>query len=198
MIVQAGWNDISEEDFKTIATEAEKQTKLAKLVEDDEEEEEDDEEKEKEEEEVEEDDEGKEKEKEEEEEEEDEEEEVEDGEGDELEILGSRDFLEDDSHESEIQKGELRILNQEMTSNEKKQKKMNISKNNGRKTTPHLLESESSSSSGVWTAAQDALLIGACPHSWLFKMVAAVVHHGGAGMVTSVDWEEIEVDSKAS
>ena len=33
----------------------------------------------------------------------------------------------------------------------------------------------------VWSADSDALLIGPCPHSWLFPRVAAAVHHGGAG-----------------
>jgi len=33
----------------------------------------------------------------------------------------------------------------------------------------------------AWSATQDAFLTGPCPHSWLFKQVAAVVHHGGAG-----------------
>ena len=32
-----------------------------------------------------------------------------------------------------------------------------------------------------WRADRDAVLIGACPHAWLFERVAAVVHHGGAG-----------------
>lgn len=32
-----------------------------------------------------------------------------------------------------------------------------------------------------WSAARDAILIGPCPHSWLFEQVGAVVHHGGAG-----------------
>ena len=34
---------------------------------------------------------------------------------------------------------------------------------------------------GRWQADRDAVLIGSCPHSWLFQRVAAVVHHGGAG-----------------
>ena len=37
------------------------------------------------------------------------------------------------------------------------------------------------SSRGRWQADRDAVLIGSCPHSWLFERVAAVVHHGGAG-----------------
>ena len=34
--------------------------------------------------------------------------------------------------------------------------------------------------SGVdgWEASRDAMLIGPCPHSWLFPKVAAVIHHG--------------------
>ena len=42
-------------------------------------------------------------------------------------------------------------------------------------------KSEKSVKKVAWTAACDALLIGSCPHSWLFNQVAAVVHHGGAG-----------------
>ena len=33
----------------------------------------------------------------------------------------------------------------------------------------------------LWNAERDSLLIGSCPHSWLFDRVGAVVHHGGAG-----------------
>ena len=150
VIVQAGWNDIGEEDFKNIAKEAEKQAKLAKLVEDDEEEEEEEEE-----------------------------------EGAESEVVGSTPFLENDGTEVEIQIRKSEISDQEMNSIEQKQKKMNKTMNNGRKS--FHLKSTSSNSNGVWTAAKDALLIGACPHSWLFKMVAAVVHHGGAGMVSCVE-----------
>ena len=151
MIVQAGWNDIGEEDFKNIAKEAEKQAKLAKLVEDDEEEEE----------------------------------EKEEEEGVESEVVGSTPFLENDSTEVEIQIRKSEMSGQELNSIEQKQKKMNKTMNNGRKS--FHLKSASSNSNGVWTAAKDALLIGACPHSWLFKMVAAVVHHGGAGMVSCVE-----------
>lgn len=32
-----------------------------------------------------------------------------------------------------------------------------------------------------WKGSSDALLIGPCPHNWLFNQVAAVIHHGGAG-----------------
>eukprot|EP01034_Spumella_vulgaris_P023338 gene23338-29550_t len=32
-----------------------------------------------------------------------------------------------------------------------------------------------------WSAQSDAFFMGPCPHSWLFKQVDAVVHHGGAG-----------------
>lgn len=32
-----------------------------------------------------------------------------------------------------------------------------------------------------WTADQDALLIGPCDHNWLFPLVSAAIHHGGAG-----------------
>jgi hypothetical protein len=32
-----------------------------------------------------------------------------------------------------------------------------------------------------WIAENDAILIGSCPHSWLFTRVCGVVHHGGAG-----------------
>jgi len=35
--------------------------------------------------------------------------------------------------------------------------------------------------SRCWTATKFAFLVGPCPHSWLFKHVDAVVHHGGAG-----------------
>ena len=37
-----------------------------------------------------------------------------------------------------------------------------------------------------WRATNDSLLIGSCPHSWLFGRVGAVVHHGGAGNVVGV------------
>lgn len=36
-----------------------------------------------------------------------------------------------------------------------------------------------------WKASKDALMIGPCPHSWLFQHVAAVIHHGGAGTTHS-------------
>ena len=32
-----------------------------------------------------------------------------------------------------------------------------------------------------WKASRDAILIGPCPHSWLFQHVGAVIHHGGSG-----------------
>lgn len=36
-----------------------------------------------------------------------------------------------------------------------------------------------------WIAERDACLIDACPHTWLFPHVAAVVHHGGAGTTSA-------------
>ncbi len=40
----------------------------------------------------------------------------------------------------------------------------------------------------AWSAASDAFFMGPCPHTWLFKQVDAVVHHGGAGEQISVSY----------
>lgn len=37
----------------------------------------------------------------------------------------------------------------------------------------------------AWSASRDALVIGPCPHTWLFEHVGAVVHHGGAGTTSA-------------
>ena len=88
------------------------------------------------------------------------------------------------TQESKNIKQELQIPNEEVEDfnfdNRTQKEKKNVINMNDSKS--NRVKSPVTNSSGVWTAALDALLIGACPHSWLFKMVAAVVHHGGAGM----------------
>eukprot|EP00595_Chromulina_sp_UTEXLB2642_P003086 CAMPEP_0196763528 /NCGR_PEP_ID=MMETSP1095-20130614/4257_1 /TAXON_ID=96789 ORGANISM="Chromulina nebulosa, Strain UTEXLB2642" /NCGR_SAMPLE_ID=MMETSP1095 /ASSEMBLY_ACC=CAM_ASM_000446 /LENGTH=1269 /DNA_ID=CAMNT_0042116921 /DNA_START=178 /DNA_END=3987 /DNA_ORIENTATION=- len=37
----------------------------------------------------------------------------------------------------------------------------------------------------TWKSSRDAMLIGPCPHSWLFTKVSAVIHHGGAGTTSA-------------
>ena len=88
------------------------------------------------------------------------------------------------TQESKNIKEELQIPDEEVEDfnfdNRTQKEKKNVINMNDSKS--NHVKSPVTNSSGVWTAALDALLIGACPHSWLFKMVAAVVHHGGAGM----------------
>ena len=134
VIVQAGWSEISSEEFNNIAKEAEKQARLAYLLEE-------------------------------------EEEEIEDEISEEFE--GDRGGEEGKGSKSKSKsEGEL-----------KGDKNSNFNSDNITYA-PENQKSEKSEKSEkkvAWTAACDALLIGSCPHSWLFNQVAAVVHHGGAG-----------------
>jgi hypothetical protein len=60
----------------------------------------------------------------------------------------------------------------------------NKGKTLGKKQAPGTLNKILASANATvanWNAETDAILIGPCPHSWLFTRVAAVVHHGGAG-----------------
>lgn len=121
VIVQAGWSDINAEQFLIIAKEAEKQAKLALLVDEDEDEDED-----------------------------------EDHDG----ILGKD--IEDMNITKSTSKNDMR---NDMNS---RNSVGNLSQKRGVKVSH-------------WNAERDSLLIGSCPHSWLFDRVGAVVHHGGAG-----------------
>ena len=119
VIVQAGWSDINAEQFLIIAKEAEKQAKLALLVDEDEDEDEDD--------------------------------------SDLGKDIEERDILKSAS------KNDMRN-----DMNSRNSGGGNLSQKRGVKVSH-------------WNAERDSLLIGSCPHSWLFDRVGAVVHHGGAG-----------------
>ena len=120
--MQAGWSDINAEQFLIIAKEAEKQAKLALLVDEDEDEEDD----------------------------------------------------EDDVGDSKGKDMNDRNLSQSTSKNDIK------SDFNDRNSGNNLNQRKGSKVS-LWSAERDSLLIGSCPHSWLFDRVGAVVHHGGAG-----------------
>ena len=122
VIVQAGWSDINAEQFLIIAKEAEKQAKLALLVDEDEDEDEDDD--------------------------------------------------EDDSNLGKDIEG--KNITKSTSKNDMKND-MN-SRNSGGN-----LSQKRGVKVSHWNAERDSLLIGSCPHSWLFDRVGAVVHHGGAG-----------------
>jgi hypothetical protein len=125
VIVQAGWSDINAEQFLIIAKEAEKQAKLALLVDEDEDEDED------------------------------------------------NSNLDKDIEDRNITKS---------TSKNDMKNDMN-SRNSGGN-----LSQKRGVKVSHWNAERDSLLIGSCPHSWLFDRVGAVVHHGGAGSDSVVVW----------
>ena len=119
VIVQAGWSDINAEQFLIIAKEAEKQAKLALLVDEDEDED------------------------------------------DQNDNLGKAD-IEESSISKPTSKSDVKNdLNARCNGS-------NLNHGKGQKVS-------------LWNAERDSLLIGSCPHSWLFDRVGAVVHHGGAG-----------------
>jgi hypothetical protein len=120
VIVQAGWSDINAEQFLIIAKEAEKQAKLALLVDEDEDE----------------------------------------------------DEADDDSNLGKDIEG--RNITKSTSKNDMKNDM------NSRNSCGNLSQKRGVKVSH-WNAERDSLLIGSCPHSWLFDRVGAVVHHGGAG-----------------
>lgn len=125
VIVQAGWSDINAEQFLIIAKEAEKQAKLALLVDEDEDEDENEDDS----------------------------------------NLGKD--IEDRNISRSTSKNDMRY---DMNS---RNSGGNLSQKRGVKVSH-------------WNAERDSLLIGSCPHSWLFDRVGAVVHHGGAGSISVV------------
>ena len=61
-----------------------------------------------------------------------------------------------------------------------------MSKSSARLLTTKMASEQPDSSvenGNTWNAQRDAILIGPCPHTWLFQKVKAVCHHGGAGRV---------------
>ena len=161
VIVQAGWSDISEEEFKNIAKEAEKQARLALLVDQEEEDEEEEAE-----------------------EAEDAEEEEEgqkvykgvkgEGEGDGE--RGDGESIESSASASHPAYHPLPPLIPTCPPVPPPPNPPSYPTSTSTRNPP-----SKASKPSTWTASKDALLIGACPHSWLFERVAAVVHHGGAG-----------------
>ena len=136
MIVQAGWSDINAEQFLIIAKEAEKQAKLALLVDEDEDEDEED---------------------------------------------------ADENHDDKLGNNSEEIGPlQSISKNDIKSELSSRNNNNNRGGGGggYLNQSKGKSKGpkvSLWNAERDSLLIGSCPHSWLFDRVGAVVHHGGAG-----------------
>jgi hypothetical protein len=159
--VQAGWSEISEEEFSVLAIEAEKQARLAVLAE----------------------------------EEEEEEEEEEDSNSD------------ADSDINRKRKEEEDLINNSNSETSDSDSGMHINNDRTAHTQPN--RSDHTHNTGAitgtstlppkalppkrapWSAHRDSLLIGSCPHSWLFGRVGAVVHHGGAGRVTTLSFSLI-------
>jgi hypothetical protein len=147
VIVQAGWSEISGEDFTTLALEAEKQARLAGLAEEEEEDEE------------------------------------EDSNSDINRVRKEQDELRNKTNSETLdpQSGMKRNTDTTPDSPKRSDPSNNTSTNTGTSTLPPKALPPKRA---PWSAHRDSLLIGSCPHSWLFGQVGAVVHHGGAGRDT--------------
>lgn len=147
VIVQAGWSEISGEDFTTLALEAEKQARLAGLAEEEEEDEE------------------------------------EDSNSDINRVRKEQDELRNKTNSETLdpQSGMKRNTDTTPDTPNRSDPPNNTSTNTGTSTLPPKALPPKRA---PWSAHRDSLLIGSCPHSWLFGQVGAVVHHGGAGRDT--------------
>ena len=142
VIVQAGWSEISQEEFSNISKEAEKQARLSILLDEDEEE------------------------------------------SDENEVENSSNLKNLTTSEEE---------NIHFDTPRKKRKETNTGTKTNKNEKTDIknvhevpLKSTILKIKSPWRACKDSLLIGSCPHSWLFGRVGAVVHHGGAGNIADV------------